>query len=263
MKGLVTILNFDDVYRTQSFCQKTDCEWIDLSDVRNANRYCETQSLAVIKKRLLNRNHKGVTFIGSGNYHYVSYLLLSEIQSPFTLVLFDHHTDMMAAPSPELISCGSWVLNAMKRLPLLRKVVIIGAKENLAVALSDEYKKKVTLFTDQCTRWDSEKMKNAIFSVIPTGNVYISIDKDVLNKSEAVTNWDQGNMRLTQLMHILQYIMVSKKICGVDVCGEQAHSPADYFRREYIQAARTNEKANKSILETLQVDVMNKNGLTG
>ena len=47
-----------------------------------------------IKRALNRRKNKGITFIGSGNYHYVSHLLLEEINKPFTLILFDHHTDM-------------------------------------------------------------------------------------------------------------------------------------------------------------------------
>ena len=135
MKGLVNVLDFDHVYQTQSMFSNLDCEWIDCSDVMGANRYCELQTLIEIKKRLSKRKNRGIAFIGNGNYHYVTYLFLSEIQSPFTLVLFDHHTDMMASPSTSLISCGSWVLHAIKRLPMLKKVVMIGVREDLGKAI--------------------------------------------------------------------------------------------------------------------------------
>lgn len=258
MKGLVNVLDFDHVYQTQSMFRNLDCEWIDCSDVMGANRYCELRTLVEIKKRLSKRKNKGVAFIGNGNYHYVTYLLLSEIQTPFTLVLFDHHTDMMASPSTSLISCGSWVLHAIKRLPMLKKVVMIGVREDLGKAIPEEYKKKVTVFTMKESGWKSNPIKNRILSAIPTRDVYISIDKDVLDPREAVTNWDQGNMKLAQLLHLLQSIYESKKVLGVDVCGEQSFVPTDLFRREYIQGAKINGIANQHILETVFMSMSKK-----
>src|SRR5699024_4536243 len=109
MDDLITILNFDHVYETQDFFHKANYEWINLSDVRNTNRYCELGSLKTIHERLKRRKNKGITFIGSGNYHYVTYLLMSEIKIPFTLILFDHHTDMIKPIHESILSCGSWV----------------------------------------------------------------------------------------------------------------------------------------------------------
>ena len=47
-----------------------------------------------IKRALNRRKIKGITFIGSGNYHYVSYFIIRRNKQAFTLILFDHHTDM-------------------------------------------------------------------------------------------------------------------------------------------------------------------------
>jgi arginase family enzyme len=261
MKGLVNVLDFDYVYQAQSMFRDLDCSWIDCSDVMGANRYCELQALLEIKKRLLKGKKGSITFIGNGNYHYVTYLLLSEIQSPFTLVLFDHHSDLMASPSPSLISCGSWVLHAIKRLPMLKKVVMIGVREDLGKAIPEEYKKKVAVFTAKESQWDCNPIKNRILSAIPTRDVYISVDKDVLDPMEASTNWDQGNMKLAQLIHLLQSIYENKQVCGMDICGEQSLSPADLFCREYIQGIRKNMRANQSIIENVLMSMSKKSQL--
>ena len=50
--------------------------------------------------------------------------------------------------------------------------------------------------------------------------VYISIDKDVLSREYARTDWDQGNMTLDQLFASIKDISLSHRIIGVDVCGE-------------------------------------------
>lgn len=49
---------------------------------------------------------------------------------------------------------------------------------------------------------------------------YISIDKDVLDRYWARTNWDQGNMSIKTLEKILQDIFKHQNVIGVDICGE-------------------------------------------
>ncbi len=105
----LTFLNFDDTYLLQNKLHSYSHEDIDFSHSEHANLYCETPSLKRIKRELYRRKQRGITFIGSGNYHYVSDLLLKEIDEPFSLILFDHHTDMNLKEENEhtLISCGS------------------------------------------------------------------------------------------------------------------------------------------------------------
>ncbi|MBX9720981.1 MAG: hypothetical protein K2X81_06290, partial [Candidatus Obscuribacterales bacterium] len=53
-------------------------------------------------------------------------------------------------------------------------------------------------------------------------NVYITIDKDVLQESDAITDWDQGEMKLSELLSIVSRVADSANLVGVDVCGERA-----------------------------------------
>ena len=50
--------------------------------------------------------------------------------------------------------------------------------------------------------------------------VYISIDKDVLSREYARTDWDQGDMTLGQLFAAIKDISLKHRIIGIDVCGE-------------------------------------------
>lgn len=245
----VNILDFDQVYSTQTYFKKTHYKRINLSDIRNTNRYCERKSLASIGKRLKKCKDRGVTFIGSGNYHYVTYLLMSEVQSPFTLVLFDHHTDMMEAPCESLVTCGSWVLNSLENLPMLKKVVIIGTREDLIESIPKHLNKKVLVFSEEDI--GQVDIKKYIKSAVFTDNVYVSIDKDVLDESEVVTNWDQGHMKLMQLLNLVRFIAVDKQICGIDVCGEYPYSPIASFGGEAVEAIEKNDRANFKILNTI------------
>lgn len=235
MQRLVNILDFDHVYKTQDFFYKIDYEWINLSDIKNTSRYCELQSLIAIKRRLKKRQNKGLAFIGNGNYHYISYLFLLEIQNPFTLVLFDHHTDMIRPICDTLISCGSWVLKAIGKISELKKVVIIGVRQDLVEIIPLYLNEKVFCFSKECL-WEDKRIKEDILSQIITQNVYISIDKDVLDETEVLVNWDQGSMKLKQLIDLICYIAKYKKIYGIDICGEYPIIPSESFLRKSRKA---------------------------
>jgi arginase family enzyme len=211
---------------------------LDLSDIRSTYCLCDQKTLGLIGKRLRRRKHKGIALLGSGNYHYVTYLLLSELTCPFSLVLFDHHPDMLPAPSREVISCGSWALEAIEKLPLLKKVIIIGVKKELTAAIPAKYRRKISIFPEGW-RWEDEKL----LSVIPTSGVYLSIDKDVLSETDAVTDWDQGTMKLSQLLALVRRTAAEKLMYGLDLCGEW---PASDLRKK--GAARMNAQADHKVI---------------
>ena len=50
--------------------------------------------------------------------------------------------------------------------------------------------------------------------------VYISIDKDVLDPSSAITNWDQGSLTLSELEQLLAVVFRQERVIGIDICGE-------------------------------------------
>lgn len=107
----VTFMNFDETYFFQKKLHTYPHEHINLFQLPHVHLYCEKESLKIIERKLVKRKHKGITFIGSGNYHYITYLLLKEIQKPFTLILFDHHSDINLSiyARSNIISCGNWV----------------------------------------------------------------------------------------------------------------------------------------------------------
>ncbi|MGZ0084454.1 arginase family protein [Caldibacillus thermoamylovorans] len=236
----VALLHLDGTYRPQTRLLRFPHEWVDLADVPETNLYCSQTALAEIKRRLRRRRTRGAVLIGSGNYHYVTYLLLQEIQEPFTLVLFDHHTD--ADPDDGLMSCGSWVARALDH-PLLRKVVIAGptfSPNHLQLSPN------ITVLSFA----DDDEWPRALLEVVPTRSVYISIDKDVLSREDAVTNWDHGTMPLSVLLACLRRLLLQKNVLGVDVCGEYPCSAVDAFDPLCREAQRKNEQANMAILET-------------
>jgi hypothetical protein len=59
-----------------------------------------------------------------------------------------------------------------------------------------------------------------ILAQIDTPAIWLTIDKDVLPESEALTNWDQGQMPLHALLDLIAGIGARKRIAGADICGE-------------------------------------------
>ncbi|MFB6468503.1 arginase family protein [Cytobacillus sp. Hz8] len=246
LKQEMSIIHFDETYFAQKKLQAIRHENMDFRQVEHVDLYCEKASLETIEGSLNTRRQKGITFIGSGNYHYVTYLLLKEIQHPFTLILFDNHPDLGNDQQEDqmLISCGSWVSHALANIPFLEKVVIIGPTTIMPHQLKIP---RVSIFPFDIHHNDSKKK---ILSAIQSENVYISIDKDVLNAKEVVTNWDQGRMDTLTLIHYLEDIISKKETEGVDICGEIHLSPLDSLLPDYQESIQMNERANLQILQT-------------
>ncbi len=171
---------------------------------------------------------------------------MKEITKPFTLVLFDNHPDLGTDAEREqnLLSCGTWVSFALRALPLMQRVVIIGPTTAMPHQAFDS---RVVIFPFDGSHHYSRK---SILSAIHTETVYISIDKDVLSRSDAVTNWDQGIMHIGTLSQYLDVILKNKQVEGVDICGEEHISPVQAFLPNFQRVIRKNEEANINVLET-------------
>ncbi|NLM39469.1 MAG: arginase family protein [Firmicutes bacterium] len=246
MGSSINVLNFDNVYLSQRFYETVRTTWVDLTDLKNVNRCCELASLEQIDRRLSNARHR-VTFIGSGNYHYVTLLFLRRVRVPFTLILIDNHTDMDPLLGDSLVSCGSWVTLALQTLPLLKQVILIGTADEYAAEIPLMERNRVAVFSQTQLR-ERPWLKYTIARTIPTQAVYISIDKDVLHDTEVFTNWDQGNLTLTELLTILYSLRRARKVWGMDVCGEYESDPLAALSSEIRYWAQKNSQVNHALL---------------
>jgi len=60
-----------------------------------------------IEKRIGAPAEGGVSFLGSGDFHHISNILIGRINQPLSVVVFDHHPDWDTLPPR--FGCGSWV----------------------------------------------------------------------------------------------------------------------------------------------------------
>ena len=160
----------------------------DFRRLEGTRFYCAPEAEKRLGKAVHALGPEGIHHIDIGDYHYLSLFWMREIREPFSLILFDHHPDdQPGALDQDMLSCGNWVKKARETLPRMREVVWIGGPEPR--------------------------------HPLPGLPVYVSIDLDVLDRSEFVTDWDQGTMKASELMACLDTIRKGHRIIGTDICG--------------------------------------------
>lgn len=178
------IFYLSDVYPDEHF----PGDFQDFRDLEGTRFYCAPEAEKRLSQSIHALGPDGIHHIDLGDYHYLSLLWMREIREPFSLVLFDHHPDdQPGALDQGMLSCGNWVKFARETLPELRELVWYGGPDS----------------REPCAG-------------LP---VYVSVDLDVLDRNEFVTDWDQGSMSAAQLLARLERIRRSHRIIGIDVCG--------------------------------------------
>lgn len=243
MKPEIIVMNFTHVYEQERFLSNKRFRWIDCTDLNGTDCYCDAEAASKLVRRMQPYSPKGLHFIDSGNYHYVSKLWTDKINEPFSMIVFDHHPDMQPSLFDEMLSCGSWVKNMLDTNVWLRKVLIVGAADKLIQAVPHEYQSRVKFYGESALEHADAWRKFSDEHVDEP--VYISVDKDVLNTESAITNWDQGSLSLASLENLLTIILRSENVIGIDVCGECAHS-LDLF--DELHCLSIDGKANQELL---------------
>ncbi|MDD6794558.1 MAG: arginase family protein [Clostridiaceae bacterium] len=234
----LVIMNFTGVYENEKFYDKKNPKWIQCKDILGTFGYCDNKAEEELKAKIEELSPKGIHFIDSGNFHYMSKLWIEKINYKFCLIVFDNHPDMQKPVFGELLSCGCWVKELLDDNKNLDKVILIGTDDKLLEELDNKYDERVKCYSKKYL-----SMPNAFdkfFHEVLEYPVYISIDKDVLDKHYAITDWDQGSLSLEKMKEIITFILKKKEVIGVDICGE---CPKNIF-----QAKDINDKTNEELL---------------
>ena len=220
------IMNFSGIYREEDFWEDQEPVWLDFQRLQGVNCYCTPEAEAAIKEKICDLPVQGIHFLDSGNYHYLSKFWLEKIQEPFSLLVFDNHTDMQEAAFFGLLCVAGPGLKDFR-----------------------EYKgqawAKLTRICREELSDGGEEILREFLETDPDLPLYISIDKDVLRKEEARTNWDQGELALDQLLKLLELIFEKRKVIGADICGE---NPPDTARPISGEDLQINSRTNRELL---------------
>ena len=201
----VLLADIAGVYRAQGFTLWMEqagipYEEADVEGIEGTHCYCDAEAEERLTKALENADEFKVRFIGSGDYHYLSCLLAQNIKDQFSLVLMDNHPDNQEPAFGGVLSCGSWVKEMQEKNPMLRDVLTVGP-EGCPQGLPDE--------------WLEARRGE---------RVYISLDKDVMDRPWARTDWSQGTLSLEAVKGMLGRLMEAMEVVAADICGELAPS---------------------------------------
>jgi len=220
-------------------------DWRDLA--QGLRLWGTSSALAEARGRLPAFQPGELSFIGSGDFHHLAALLIERAPMPLTLVHFDNHPDWVRLPPAW--HCGSWINRVLER-PQIAKVVTLGPCSddldwpqlkggNWPALMSGRLElypwrhAPSRLLLRPAYRWtelsgldDPAAFLDQLFAGLPTQDVWVSIDKDVLAPQQAATNWDQGGMSLEFLESALRLLAGRRRIVGADVCGD--YSPARF-----------------------------------
>ena len=179
------LMKMSACYEEMSF-MPDHCQTVDLTSLDGTHCYCDSDAAAELRSVVSGLPLRGVHWIDTGDYHYLTLFWLERIDRPFALLHLDHHPDRQeSAFGGDVLSCGGWVADALRELALLRHSVTV-------MSASDEVE-------------------------IP---VYVSLDKDVMSREYARTDWDQGDMSLQEVMDVISDAVAGHEVLGVDICGE-------------------------------------------
>jgi len=254
----VRILNLD-----QSVIQQTRLitqyhpEVINLVGLGPESRFWMNQATRRVMQSRLSQSSTGrISFLGSGDFHHLSQLLLELCFEDFVLIVFDLHPDWDSLPPR--FACGAWVSQSLKNINILQAILLGVSSEDIStggiqsadLSLLENNRLQIYPYSHQPTRtffkpvpqnsslaaqkslfswrivWQELKSKDLtsftlnLVKCLPVKRVYLSIDKDCLKKEYALTNWEEGKFSLDELLLMLKIIKENTELLGVDICGD-------------------------------------------
>jgi len=258
LNKLIRILNFDNsVIAQKKLLSQYKTEIIDLEDIALRARYwINARTKRLIQERIHGLDRNCVSFIGSGDFHHISSILINQFSEPLTLLVFDFHPDWDAAALS--LSCGSWVTDTLKNKNILKCLLLGPSSNDISTwgiqsanlsSLKDNrveiypYARKPSIvflkrvphnislrlekgFLHNRIYWEELRGKNlpefflSLIQRLPTKQVYVSIDKDCLKNDSSLTNWEEGVFSLDELLSMLRIIRENLDIVGVDISGD-------------------------------------------
>lgn len=204
---------------------------------------------ALLQKHLPHTLGPQVIMTGSGDFHHISSLLIERALAllpagqGLTVLHFDNHPDWVKY-NPGL-HCGSWAAHVAK-MPLVKKVVTVGLcsqdilgdvppQADLSVVREGKLelfpmRRPATgdVFSIAGKHFQSLSVLGmgpslaAIDRALGSGPLYITVDKDVLRPQDALTNWDQGELDLDQMLAWISALSETRLVLGADVVGDQS-----------------------------------------
>lgn len=240
------LMDFSGVYSFESFASANDdLAALRLRSLRGTDCYCDADAADAIRRAIAPFPARGIHFLDSGNYHYATKFWLEKVPGPFSLLVFDHHTDAQPpAWGDGLLSCGGWIADVVASNSRLKDVVVAGPPADSVADVPAKAAARIDFVCERDLSPGADRWRAAIERL--NEPVYVSIDKDVLREEDVAVNWDQGGLEEDALFALLDELAAGHALAGVDVCGEPAADRQDFAAKS---AADRSGRLNSRFLE--------------
>ena len=235
-------LNFDHAWPAHA----AGLPLVDATEWGPKLRFCAPGALIDEFFREVDAQLSRFVLYGSGDFHHLTALWIRRVREPVVVVSFDNHPDWDVRP-PRW-SCGAWVNRALE-LPHVRSVHVWGCgnfecwwptqvfgnrraerEGKLAVhPWADERPQKEQARRGAIFRTTWRDEFERFVAGIRGDNVYVTVDMDCLQPSDAVTNWENGRFTVDDVGWAIGKLRSETQVVAGDICG--AFSEQRYARR--------------------------------
>ena len=252
------------IYESEGYAWEQAGKIWDLRELRGTDGYLDPETEQFLEAELGRKKETKelprIRLLDSGNYHYMSKLLLGLEKEDLFLAVFDHHTDMQPPALLPVLSCGSWIRDAAGAYQNIKGICVIGPPE--ASVRETEAMEHVWFVTQEELDDGSgaAKIKEIFASHAGTFPVYLSVDKDILSKEELDTNWDQGNVRVDELLSLAKDCLAGKGARGRSLrraVGERAGGGVQRGKSGKPEAVRRACGKNRRLTKPGQKSIIN------
>lgn len=163
----------------------------------------------------ITKDDKPLVLNGSGWLHHSTYSFVANnpYQQEFSILNIDNHGDGIEHLPSKDIHCGHFFSNIVNDFPQVYNAVWFYHDGKMA------FNNKARNGTALPEFFVSDDKHPSLLEKFLQRNIYLSLDLDCLTKSDMQTDWTQGEMTLTELLGILDYIGDNYNIIGADICG--------------------------------------------
>lgn len=123
--------NLSGIYESEGYAWEQAGKIWDLRELRELTVISIRRRSSFWKRNLAEKETKElprIRLLDSGNYHYMSKLLLGLEKEDLFLAVFDHHTDMQPPALLPVLSCGSWIRDAAGAYQNIKGICVIARR---------------------------------------------------------------------------------------------------------------------------------------
>jgi len=228
-------LALDDAWDFQLPFEMQSLRRIDATDAGRSLRFVTSRRAIEAFHEQFERDFRRFMLSGSGDFHHLTAVFVRRVREPFSIISFDNHPDWDIRP-PHWC-CGAWVNRALENR-LVEQISVWGCGSfecrspwrllgNRAACRANRlwiapWRAEGSVYPGWLHPITAMNWRGAFAKYLEslrTRSIYVTIDLDCLKESDAVTNWENGQFCIDDILWALDLVRSKAVIVGGDLCG--------------------------------------------